>query len=125
MYTHKGTKFFSSEKREDQLEGMYAQLAGVCGVANPPRNKRVYSISYRHHGADWLVTVGKRRRETTSHSNWPRDDFAMDTISGEPVTAIFEGDPLHICQEPGRSQWANPSLVTQAEVRSVTYFDDV
>jgi hypothetical protein len=109
-----------------QAEAEYAALAESIGYPLPSRDKRVYSISFKHDGVDYLATVGKIRES----AKWPRTRSGRDTGGppvkgrvGAGVVAIFEGQPFKVFEVPSPSGWGNPFLVGRQALRRVEYFE--
>lgn len=95
---------------EDQEEA-YSSLARWCGSSVPPPGERIYSISFRHDGVDWVATVGQRLRGTqlvTRGRGSKRTERPRHHGDNATIIAIFPGYPYVVCHDNKRSQWANP-----------------
>ena len=50
--------FFVPAATPDEQESVYADMAADCNRAVPDPDRRIYSITYVHDGAEWTATVG-------------------------------------------------------------------
>ena len=113
--------------REDQ-ETVYAELARWCGRPVPPLRERIYSITYRHDGEEWVATVGEHLRgsqRSIRRRGRRKVETTVPVADPATVLAIFAGTPFMVVTNfrivPGiRSAWENPFLAGQPQ--SVTYF---
>jgi hypothetical protein len=112
--------------RSDRIE------AEIDRIAGGDRSKLVYAIEYRHEGRLFEVTVGRLRRErkVTQRKKQPGEWVPEPEIVGSPVETgatvyaiVSDAGLMHVWELPDRpSGWANPSLVGQHEITSVTRF---
>ena len=121
-------EFFVPGVEDENLEQTYEELARLCRVAPPPRNQRVFSISYRHDGEEWTATVGTTLRGSRSRTVTRRGARVEqhDRLSDPAlVLAIFPGYPYfvvtnHRIPRSVGSAWENPFMAGQPF--SVTLF---
>ncbi len=89
--------------------------------------RRARSVTYRHDGDKYEVTIGRRRqmyRKTGPRGGYIKDaDWQLwGTPTGSTVTAIVDaGRFIEVYSgEPSRG-WANPSMVGHGEVMSIEW----
>ncbi|MFC1944990.1 hypothetical protein ACFLX5_05915 [Chloroflexota bacterium] len=117
-------QFFIPAAQPNEHEREYARLAGIAGYPVPPLGERIYSITYRHDGEEWVATVGKRlhgkkpekrdRQGNLKKRHKPLSDPAV-------VLAIFPGVPYvvvtnHRIDDHVGSRWENPFYVGQPQL---------
>ena len=121
-------RFFVPAATPENEESVYANFAEACRAAVPPRERRIYSITYVHDGEEWTATVGKELRGVRRRTVRRRGQSTeQETRVSDPalVLAIFAGYPYMVVTNAGidpgvRSAWVNPFMAGQP--RSVTYF---
>jgi hypothetical protein len=108
-------------------EAAYEQLAKMCHRAPPPKDQRIYSITFSHNGQIWEATVGQRlrgREVKTTKAKGVRREHEISLSDPAVVVAIYPGAPYFVATalEPntGRSAWENPFMAGQPS--SVAYF---
>lgn len=95
-------------------EAAYADFAKKCSVQTPALADRIYSITWRHDGADMTATVGQSL-VGTGFKTTGRGKKAVTRPFGvsDPaiVLAIFPGNTYQVFTSGGiahKTAWANP-----------------
>ena len=90
--------------------------------------KRARSMTYKHNGDEYEVTVGQPRklfrRKTGPRGGYIKnaDWQGWDTPTGSTVTAIIDvGHVINVYSEEPSSGWANPSQVGHGEIMSIEW----
>ena len=111
---------------EDQEEA-YGDFATRCGRSLPPPEERIYSITFRHDGEEWVATVGKTLTGTGPAGFRKGKRLAGSRELSDPATvlAIFAGSPFLVFTNKGpaagvKSAWENPFMA--GDLQSVAPF---
>mgnify|MGYP003423003290 CR=1 FL=1 len=122
-------KFFIPDQTPESQEEVYSQLARAAGLSIPEHVKRIYSIKFRHDGAEWIATVGKSLRGTKTKIQGRginKREVSVSVSDSAVVLAIFSNYPFTVYTDSGisnrsRSAWSNPFYAGTPS--SVSYFD--
>ena len=74
-------------------------------------DERLYSISFRHDGEDWIATVGEQLRGTKTlvkRVKGKKIEGVVPLSDGATVVAIFPGTPYRVWLDGSPSAWTNP-----------------
>ena len=122
-------RFFLPSVAAEKQEEAYAALGKIVGCPVPSHGSRIYSITYRHDGAEWTATVGETLRgHTIADPRARAKKRRIEKPVSDPavVVAIFSGDPYFVFTDGGRgagsrSNWENPFMAGRPT--SVAYFE--
>ena len=128
-------KFFIPDLKDDPAAAEERWAHYLAESPNSPAGRRVYSVTYEHGGDRYVATVGECRKvykrrtgprggyiKYTDHVGWAAE-------TGAEISAIIDdrkaSRQIHVWSYgPPFRGWANPSIVGDAEVRSIEYFDE-
>ena len=108
--------FFVPIGKPESQEDTFATLAAFAGRAAPSLGQRIYSISFRQDGADYVATVGESLhgvRKATTRSRGKAIERTVSVSDPATILAIFPGDPYKVVTDSlpfgnARSAWENP-----------------
>jgi hypothetical protein len=106
--------FFVPRVDEDKQEERFALMAKTAGIAVPPVDERIYSITFTSNSETWLATVGEELRGSvtrTQKSLGQKVERKALLSNGSTVMAIFAGNPYQVFHDNASRVWANPFLV--------------
>jgi hypothetical protein len=104
-------RFFVPLAEDDaQAERVFAAIAESNHRPIPPTNKRLFRLTYKHNGKNYVAEVGQ-----------PINAYYG---VGGPVVAIFGGEPLLVCLATRGVNSGDPILVGVSSVSDIEYFAD-
>lgn len=123
-------KFFIPHLRDDPVAAEAEWVERYGG--RPDGHDRIYSVTYVHERAKFVVTVGEVRikfaRQTGPRGGHIKDagHVSYGQPTGTTISGIVDtGDVLHVWSYgPPFKGWDNPSFVGRSEITQLEHFKD-
>ena len=107
------TQFFVPFVGPEDQEVTYTELAELVGAGVAQPSQRIFSITWKHNGVEWVAKVGEQLRGeawVTQGRGRNKREVRVAHSSSDTVLAIFEGYPFLIAHDNNSRQWNLPIL---------------